>query len=124
MPVKPTPVEKFLRTLPSTIKIGPYSWKIEVTDQIETSDEEEATGARAWGMTFLNTLVIKLRPDMPSLAFAVGTFLHELYHAALHSFGAKQPRREEDAAEFIELYQTTVFRDNLWLLAWISKGLK
>jgi hypothetical protein len=106
-----------LGALKKTIKVGPHTWNINVSEMGEDKPE-------TWGLTDSNTLTITIDSRVPSSAFAVGVMIHELYHAMLYSFGVKQPKKEEAAAQFVESAFTTVFQDNPWLMTWIKKGLK
>lgn len=122
---KKTKVEKFLATLPATVKIGPYVWNIAVTDKMaQTENEIESGKQKPWGQTQLLNLTIKILPTVPSTQFAVGVLIHELYHAGLYSFGMKHPKKEEEGALTIEAMFTSIYSNNLWLLRWIEKGLK
>ena len=112
-------VDKLLKALPSSVKVGPHTWKIKVVEDLTDENEQ-----RIYGQSQGSTLTVTLKKDLPTPEFAVGVLIHELYHSALFSFGCSAPKKEEGQALFTEMAWVTIFRDNPWLLDWIKRGLK
>jgi hypothetical protein len=113
--------KKFLTLLPKTVKIGPHTWTLSVSP--ETGDTPDGVMPNH-GLTRFTSQQIFIHPDLANSATVVGVLIHELYHAALFSFGRFHPKKEEDGALFVETMMTTIFRDNPTLLDIIKKGLK
>lgn len=110
----------FQKLLPKTVKIGPHTWNIVCSN--ETG--EDKNGQPNHGLTQFGKQTILIYSDLADSVTVVGVLIHELYHAALYSFGHQHPKREEEGACFVETMMTTIFRDNPSLLDLIKKGMK
>lgn len=111
-------LEKFFERLPDTIKIGPWSWRLVVTEQMSIEKEGELPNL---GEAEERTHTIRLHPKHADASHALSTLWHEIYHAALSSFGQNHPKKEEEGALAFETIISSVSQDNLWLIDLMKK---
>jgi hypothetical protein len=107
-------VELF-ESLPSTIKVGPFRYAIEVLEEISKDDDDVA----AWGDC--GNLLIRLKREQPSTAFALDTVLHEVGHAIAGAFALGDKSDEERTVSVFATGWTMVLQENPALLTWIER---
>jgi hypothetical protein len=112
-------VSECLRTLPRTIKIGAYDWRIIL---------EEGENSRC-GLTDFETSSIHLWPsNLTSPNHCVGIVLHECLHVIFDNEKLGKSKRNKEAREEqvvlgFEVGLVGLFRDNSRLMTWMKKGL-
>lgn len=112
-----TPVN-LVKSLPKWIKVGPYDVEIrKANDHLAASE--------AWGQWDGGQYIIYIRHEYPNKSLAVSSLLHEITHAGFTIFGyPKENLTEEQVCLINDMLLVLVFKDNVWLLDWIKKGLK
>lgn len=104
----------FVRSLPSSIRIGPH----DISIVVRKLDDCEGTFTSS-------TSSIELRDEPSSKTVAVDTLLHEVNHALFWTCALPQTGNDEEPiAGALATGWTQVYRDNPWLLGWIKKGLQ
>jgi hypothetical protein len=110
---------ELLQIIPSEIKVGTLTYKIEVVFGL--LDEE---GKEVSGICVFETQTIKIDGVAPSKAWVVDTLLHELLHAVWNERGLPKKANEERAVKTLGTGLLGLFQDNPKLLTWIKKGLR
>ena len=108
--------EEAIDALPSSIRVGPFDFKIERWTAIECADN------RRWGECSCLMQTIRIQRSMPSATKAVDTFLHEVLHAIYFAWGIEDEDKEERTVAAIATAWTQIFRDNPWLIRWIGEA--
>jgi len=101
--------------LPSTIRIGPFTYSINVWPL----GDHESIGR--FGNCIPDALRINICSEMPSPHKAMEVFLHELTHAIMAILYIDEQRADsESIASGMGIGFTMAFRDNPWLIPWIE----
>jgi hypothetical protein len=103
---------------PPAIKVGPFRYVVEVLEEISKEDD----GGAAWGDS--DALVIRLKREQPSTAFALDTVLHEVGHAIAGAFALGDKSDEERAVSVFATGWTMVLQENPPLADWIWRALR
>lgn len=104
------------RPLPSSVKIGYRTFKIEQWDPID------AIGANRYGEVCPTSLKIKIATHYGQVE-AANTLQHEILHAIWCTWPIHETDDEERLVSTIANALSTVWLDNPSVLAWISDAL-
>lgn len=116
-------VQACIQSLPKTVKIGPYDWRV----TIEDVDNE---GIDLCGQTvFESTQVILWPKNLTSPSHVVGIVFHEFLHVIFdnHGLGQLKRGREEREEQIILGFESGVvslLRDNPKLMTWMRRWLR
>lgn len=111
-------IAEALASLPATIRVGPFDWKLVRLDATTGADR------RIYGECSSMSMEIRLSELSPSTQKAVDTMLHEIGHAIFWAYGLESSDSEERLVSTMGTAWTQVFQDNPWLLLWIAKGVR
>lgn len=102
-----------LNSLPQTIRIGIFDWRLVLMDL------QEASFKQRFGECDYNELTIRIQRDMPHPTKFLDTLLHEICHAIISSYNieikpadAQQDICEEQLVSQFALALAQVFLDN------------
>lgn len=100
---------------PSSIRVGPYDYRIEWKDKINDEDD--------LGLCSNGTHLLKVK-NSKNAVLCVDTLLHEIYHAIWWTYGVHDEDKQERIVSATSTAWTQVFRDNPTLMPWISAKLR
>ena len=101
--------------LPSTIRIGPFTFTI-----VALPDDHDD-----FGNCNLGHAVIRLRGDLVSPIMVVDTFIHEAIHMACRIYGiVDDDALEERVCSGVAPVLTQIFLDHPEILRWMLKNLE
>jgi hypothetical protein len=106
-----------VEALPRSLKVGPFDFGI------EKLIAQRALGKDCFGEFSLCEGRIALQLDMPSPVKAADTLLHEAGHAIYATYALAEDDKEERVVAVFATAWAQVFRDNRWLMAWLSRSL-
>lgn len=106
-----------IKAYPKKVRVGLHNYDIELMQP----DDERISDTL--GYCWPDRRVIRIAPTQREAHDAVDTLLHEILHAAFHSYKI-ETEDEERIVERLATALTTVFRDNPDLLKWVGRTLR
>lgn len=103
--------------LPDSVMVGPFQYAIKPVS-VHVSMEDNR-----FGCFYSASFIIEIQEDIPSVAKAVDTLLHEILHAIWWVYGLEDVDKEERSVGTMATALTALHRDNPWLSGWIAKAL-
>jgi hypothetical protein len=106
-----------IEDLPSGVRVNAFDFKI------EKWEPAAAERARRYGECSIVDQIIRIRTDFSSPEKAADTLLHELSHAIWWAHGIDDADAEERTVNLTTTGWTALYRNNPWLLTWLSRCL-
>jgi hypothetical protein len=110
--------EQAVERLPTSIRIGPFDYKVDRLTDLEVSRLDR------WGDCWPGQFVIRIAPSIPSAVKVADAMLHEIMHAMFNAFHVENGDSQERIVTALGTGWTQVYRDNPWLLDWLKECLR
>lgn len=116
---RPAPMtgEQALIKLPTTIRVGPFDYALLRWTAIE------ASAAGRWGECSHRECAIRLSVTVPTAIQMADCLIHEVGHAIWFSWNIEEKDETERVVTRMATGWISVYRDNPWLLGWLSECL-
>lgn len=112
--------------LPDRVKVGPYSYRFSVEDEVwsDPCGEDEGERHRLYGQFRSFDQVIRVQRDYECAGQAIDTVTHELLHAIWWAYHLGRKLPEEPAVTNIATGWTALLIDNPELDRWFTRAFK
>jgi hypothetical protein len=107
-----------LSGLPSTIRVGPFSYELQVTSALESMQSQ------TWGSCANVEHIIRLQEHYPCVGRCIDTVLHEILHALYHVHTIPEKEDEETTVAMMGTGLASLLMDNPALVQWIADTTK
>lgn len=115
--MKPTTPLALIESLPDSIRVGPFVFKIELWTN------NQALGAARWGEFSSIEQTLRFQRDYATAHQVVDIVLHELGHAIWWACAIEDKDDQERTVGMLATGWHGVYRDNPWLLDWLKRTL-
>lgn len=108
---------ELVERLPDFIRVGPFDFAILRMDSIRAQEEHKFGFFSAPGGE------IAIQAEFAHPTKAADTLVHEISHAIFWAYGIEDGDKEERIVSVTASAWCQVYRDNPWLLGWLSEAL-
>lgn len=108
---------ELVERLPDFIRVGPFDFAILRMDAIRSQEEGKFGFFSATGGE------IAIQAEFAHPTKAADTLVHEIGHAIFWAYGIEDGDKEERVVNVTSSAWCQVYRDNPWLLGWLSEAL-